>query len=280
MSVLDAEGLGGFKTVDETVFIAYLTTGDEESRTAFADVAEKYHDEFSFGAISDAATVEAQGLKAPSVVCYKVIDGDTLSFSAFSELGALDKFVAEASRQVVGELTTQNWQRLLDVSRRVTTPNLPIHCVPPRVLTNITQRGWPMVYLFAPSEAERLDLRKKLYKFAKDYYDSLTTVTVDPYEFPDLQARMGLELGVFPAGVVHQLSKDRIYPYPRGQPYTSASLQKWGLDVYQGRVKPWTPPGVTTSYDDLGPTKVATRKVSVRNNWPGAKIKIAGRDEL
>ncbi len=136
-----------------------------------------------------------------------------------------------------------------------------------------------MVYLFAPTEAERAKLRMNLAKFALSYFESLTTVTVDPLDFPDLPAKLGLEPGVYPAGAVHQLSKNRVYPYPKGMAYDSRSLQKWGLDVYQGRVKPWTPPGVTTTYDDLGPTKVATRRVSI-NTWPGANIRIAGHNEL
>lgn len=84
---------------------------------------------------------------------------------------------------------------------------------------------------------------------------------------------------MFPAGAVHQVSKDRIYPYPRGMAIDSRSLQKWGLDVWQGRIKPWTPPGVTTTYEDLGPTKAASRKVSMAN-IPGVNIRVGGRDEL
>lgn len=136
-----------------------------------------------------------------------------------------------------------------------------------------------MVYVFAPTESERQDLRKQVYKFAKSYYDSLTSVVVDPLEFPELMSKMGLEEGHFPAGAVHQISKDRIYPYPKDNPLTPSALQSWGLDVYQGRIKPWTPPGVTTTYEDLGPTRVATRKVSIRS-FPGMKIKIAGHEEL
>ncbi len=137
-----------------------------------------------------------------------------------------------------------------------------------------------MIYLFAETESARTELRRSIAKFAQSYYDTLTSVTVDPAYFPDLAAKLGLEPGVYPAGAVHQLSKDRIYPYPKGRSYDSKGLQQWGLDVYQGRIKPWTPPGVTTTYDDLGPTRVATRQISINNNWAGAKIKIAGRDEL
>lgn len=136
-----------------------------------------------------------------------------------------------------------------------------------------------MVYLFAQTEEDRQRFRADLHKFAQDYYDSLTCVTVDPLEFPELLAKMGLEPGVFPSGAVHQLSKDRVYPYPRDLPIDSRSLQKWGLDVWQGRIKPWAPPGAATSYDDPSPTKKAKRKVSLAN-IPGVTIRVAGHDEL
>lgn len=137
-----------------------------------------------------------------------------------------------------------------------------------------------MVYLFAVTEPERQDLRKRLYKFAKSYYDSMTAVIVDPAQFPDLPAKLGLEPGAYPAGAVHQLSKDRIYPYPKGRALTPGALQQWGLDVYQGKVKPWKPPGVTTTYEDLEPTIKATQRISIAKGWPGVNIRVAGRDEL
>jgi protein disulfide-isomerase A1 len=138
-----------------------------------------------------------------------------------------------------------------------------------------------MIYIFANTETERAELRSQLWKFAKAYYDSLTSVTVDPLDFPHLPARLGLEPGRYPSGAVHQISKDRVYPYPYGRGLTAKDLQKWGLDVWQGKIKPWTMPGVTTTYDDLGPTRVAKRTVSMRN-IPGMKIKVAGHnhDEL
>jgi protein disulfide-isomerase A1 len=136
-----------------------------------------------------------------------------------------------------------------------------------------------MVYVFAPTERERQALRKVLYKFAKNHYDSLTSATVDPFVFPDLMAQLGLEPGVFPAGAVHQLSKDRIYHYPKGRSLSASALQEWGLDVYQGRIKPWTPLGVTTTYEKAEATRTATRRVSIKN-IPEVKIRVAGRDEL
>ncbi|KAI4868476.1 thioredoxin-like domain-containing protein [Hypoxylon rubiginosum] len=247
--------LDDFRKADETVFLAYLDADDETSKAAFADVAGRYCEEFSFGMTTDADVLAAEGVTAPIVKCYKPLDGDTHEFTNPTDTGALEKFVKEASRPVIGELLPHNHQRFLD-------------------------RGWSMVYVFAATEAERSEIRKELNKVARNQYESLTMVTVDPLEFPLLLAKLGLDPAVLPAGAVHQLSKDRIYPYPKGRGWTSSELQSWGLDVWQGRIKPWTPPGVTTTYDDLGGRIKATQRVSIRNNIPEVKIRVGGRDEL
>ncbi|TLS26728.1 hypothetical protein PpBr36_05178 [Pyricularia pennisetigena] len=265
-------------TADEAVFIAYAPTPAQ--RALFQDAAVRYRDEFTFGLVVDPALIPGEGTgttTSPLVLCHRSDDGvtsrlpfsedDSSSSSSTPKTSpdALAAFIEEASRPTIAELTVRTHARSL-------------------------ARGAPMVYMFARTGAERASLRASLHRLATGYRDSLTIVTVDPAEFPDLPSRLGLG-GVDqeivegrPAGALHQLSKDRVYPYPRGRPVDPRSIQQWGLDVFQGRVKPWTPPGVTTSYNDLGPTRVAaaaTRKISIAN-IPGLKIKIAGhrQDEL
>ncbi|KAF3768731.1 hypothetical protein M406DRAFT_286705 [Cryphonectria parasitica EP155] len=251
----DGESLASFETADEVVFIGYFDPKDEVARQGFAAVADKYRNDFTFGLVTSDALIAAQKLEPPVVVCHVVQDGESRTWNSFSDPDDLDRFVREASRPAIGELMPHNRQLLID-------------------------RGWPMVYIFGATEADRAELRSSLRKFAKSQYESLTCVTVDPLEFPHLQAEMGLEPGVFPSGAVHQLSKDRIYPYPRGQPLDTRSLQKWGLDVWQGRIQPWTPPGATTVHEErAGPTKSVKRKLSVAN-IPGVNIRVGGRDEL
>lgn len=278
MTELGSDNLEGFKTTDEVVFVGYIKSDDDISKETFVAVANEYREEFTFGLVSDDALIETQGLEAPGVVCHVVEDEETRSLGSFSEPKALQNFVLEASRRAIGELLPYDHlrQRLIDVS---CNPTYEIHICTCFLNQVPYKRGWPIIYLFGETEEDRAELRRTLHKFSKSYYDSLTCVTVDPLDFPDLQAKLGLEPGVFPAGAVHQLSKDRIYPYPPGKDIDSRSLQKWGLDVWQGRVKPWTPPGVTTTYEDLGPTKAARRKVSVAN-IPGVNIRVGGRDEL
>jgi protein disulfide-isomerase A1 len=130
-----------------------------------------------------------------------------------------------------------------------------------------------MVYVFASTESERAELRKSLLKMARGQYDVLTMVTVDPLEFPELPAQVGLDPADFPAGAVHQISKNRIFPYPKEMKVDSDSLQRFGLNVWQSRVKAWPQPGTTTP----GVHK-ATRKVSLAN-MPGIKLKV-GHEEL
>lgn len=116
---LDSESLEGFKAADEVVFIGYINSGDEASKQAFAAVAKEYHQEFTFGLVSDDVLIESQGLQAPTVLCHVVEDEATRFFSSFTEDGALSSFVLEASRRVIGELLPhdQMQQRLVDVSR-------------------------------------------------------------------------------------------------------------------------------------------------------------------
>jgi protein disulfide-isomerase A1 len=140
-----------------------------------------------------------------------------------------------------------------------------------------------MVYVFASTEAERASLRQSLLKMVKGQYDVLTMVTVDPLEFPHLAAQVGLDPSHFPAGAVHQISRNRIFPYPKDLKVDSDSLQRWGLEVWQSRIAAWAQPGMTTPTgqgmaESTPGVYRATRKVSIAN-IPGVKLKI-GRDEL
>ncbi|RYP06240.1 hypothetical protein DL764_003254 [Monosporascus ibericus] len=234
-----AESLGDFKKADETVIIAYLDEGDETLRAAFFEVAGKYREEFTFGLVTDAGAIEAEKITGPTVRCVKPLDEDSRDLHGFTDVESLEKFVKENSRPLIGELLPHNHRRFLE-------------------------RGWPMVYVFAATESERSEIRTTLKETARSYYESLTMVTVDPLEFPDLPGKLGLESSAFPSGAVHQLSADKIYPYPKGRGLTPNELLSWGLDVWQERVKPWTPPGVTTSYDNLGGRLKATRSVSIK----------------
>jgi hypothetical protein len=116
VSEVSTDSIVAFHDVDEKVFVAYIGPDDHATREIFAEVAHKYRDEFTFGLVSDVDLVKEQG-SAPTVTCH-LKDGGTVTrtSTSFTDSAALEKFVIEASRPVVGELTKYNQQRLLDVS--------------------------------------------------------------------------------------------------------------------------------------------------------------------
>ena len=122
VSTLGIEDLVPFKTIDETVLIAYLDPEDREPAEAFADVASQYRDEFSFGIATDPSAILSQKVDAPTVMCYKLIDGDTAKFAPFDDLARLDEWLKEAARPVISELTVLNHPRLLEVRGIVLKP--------------------------------------------------------------------------------------------------------------------------------------------------------------
>lgn len=114
MTEVSTDSVDAFRDIDDTVFIAHIGPDDQAARERFAGVAKTYREEFSFGlVISDAELVGKEG----SVTC-NLRDGGTVKrTSAFlTDSAALEGFVVEASRPVVGTLTKYNQQRLLDVS--------------------------------------------------------------------------------------------------------------------------------------------------------------------
>ncbi|KAK4225520.1 thioredoxin-like domain-containing protein [Podospora fimiseda] len=238
------EELNLFKTIDEVVFIAYLKAEDE--RGVFEDIASKYSAEFTFGIYLGSTEDGKQG----EVKVYKKLDGDVVTKKGgVGDIQQFEDWVKEVSRGVMEELTSLNKDRLIE-------------------------RGSPIVYLFGETETQRQKLRKTLYKFARDLYDSITTVIVNPFDFPKLMGSLGLEPDKFPAGAVHWLSKDEIYPYPKEKAFTRENVQSWGMNIYKGIIKAWNK---KDGGEEAKTRKVATRKIS---GIPGVNIKIAGRDEL
>lgn len=129
-----------------------------------------------------------------------------------------------------------------------------------------------MVYLFHRTARERAHLRHALLRFAREQRD-LSSVVVDPVLYGDLQTRtLGLDPAHLPAGAVHQLTKDRVWRYPKRLAVTAQALQQWGLDVFLGKLKPWVPP------ERRG--KEGEREPSELDLLAGGAVKIKGTQRL
>lgn len=117
MTEVSTDDLDAFNNIDETVFVAHISPDDHAAREIVAGIAEKYRGEFTFGLMPDGDLVNEQGSATPTITCNLRDGGSVKKTSAsFADSAALENFVIEASRPVVGELTKHNQQRLLNVS--------------------------------------------------------------------------------------------------------------------------------------------------------------------
>lgn len=117
VSEVSTDNIDVFNGIDDTVFVAYIGPDDHAAREMFAQVAKRYRDEFTFGLVSDATITKEKASGSPTITCH-LKDGGTVTKKAtsFANSAAMEQFVIDASRPVVGELTRYNQQRLLDVS--------------------------------------------------------------------------------------------------------------------------------------------------------------------
>lgn len=118
----------------------------------------------------------------------------TLSGAAVQKAGVaeLEQFIVDATRPVIGEWTVTTRGEYLNVSPPPhPSSSLPLSCSN-ELTSSVKQRGKPIVFLFAATEAERSALRTTLSGSAITYADSLSIVTVDPLAFPKLQTQLGL----------------------------------------------------------------------------------------
>ena len=116
VSVLTPETLEEFKTADKVVLVAYLDANDKNSNATFTEVANSLRDDYLFGAISDAASVKAEGVKTPGLVLYKSFDEGKATFDDTFSKDAITKFIKTAAVPLVGEVGPETYAGYMDVS--------------------------------------------------------------------------------------------------------------------------------------------------------------------
>ena len=116
VSVLTAETLEEFKTADKVVLVAYFDAGDKNSNATFTEVANSLRDDYLFGAISDAASAKAEGIKTPGLVLYKSFDEGKDAFDDTFSKDAITKFIKTAAVPLVGEVGPETYAGYMAVS--------------------------------------------------------------------------------------------------------------------------------------------------------------------
>ena len=115
VSTLTSESHTEFKTADKVVIVAYFAADDKDSNSTFTGVAEKLRDDFLFGATTDVALAEAEGVKHPSIVLYKSFDEGKNTFTEKLGAEALTQFIKTASIPLVGEVGPETYAGYMEV---------------------------------------------------------------------------------------------------------------------------------------------------------------------
>ena len=111
-----AEALEEFKTADKVVLVAYHTADDKSSNATFTEVAESLRDTYLFGATSDAALAEAEGVKQPAVVLYKTYDEGKVVFEEGLAKEKIEEWIKTAATPLIGEVGPETYAGYMAVS--------------------------------------------------------------------------------------------------------------------------------------------------------------------
>lgn len=116
VSVLDSTTLQDFKTQDNVVLVGYFAADDKASNATYNKVADSLRDNYLFGATSDAALAEAEGVSFPSIVLYKSFDEGKNTFTKKFDVDAIEKFAKAAATPLIGEVGPDTYQTYMSVS--------------------------------------------------------------------------------------------------------------------------------------------------------------------
>jgi len=109
------DALEEFKTADKVVMVAFFDRDDKTSNTTYGEVADELRDSFLFGATSDAALAEAEGVKQPAIVLYKTFDEGKNTFAEKFNKDSITEFAKTASTPLIGEVGPETYASYMAV---------------------------------------------------------------------------------------------------------------------------------------------------------------------
>lgn len=213
VSELNAETLEDFKTADKVVLIAYTDTSDKASNEVYNAIAEKFRDNYLFGAANDAALAEAEGVTPPAIVLYKSFDEGKAVFSDKFDEEAIVSFTKTASTPLVGE-------------------------VGPETYSDYMSAGIPLAYIFAETAEERKELGDTLKPVAEKYRGKINFATIDAKAFGAHAGNLNLPTDKFPSFAIQETVKNQKFPFDTEKDITVENIGSFVEDFSAGKIEP------------------------------------------
>ncbi|KAF2400107.1 protein disulfide isomerase [Trichodelitschia bisporula] len=213
VSVLDKTTLPDFKTADKVVVVAYFAADDKASNETFTAAASALRDDYLFGATSDAALAEAEGVKQPAVVLYKTFDEGKNTFTEKFTKEALESFAKTSATPLVGE-------------------------VGPETYAGYISAGIPLAYIFAETPEERETLATELKPVAQKHKGKINFATIDAKAFGQHGGNLNLEVGKWPAFAIQETAKNQKFPFDQSKKITAKDIGAFVDDFAAGTLEP------------------------------------------
>ncbi|CAZ83168.1 unnamed protein product [Tuber melanosporum] len=212
VSLLDSDTITEFKTADKIVVVAYLSPDDREKNATFTSVAEKLRDSYLFGATSDSALAEAEGVKAPAVVLYKSFDEGKTVFDGAFTAEEITNFANLASIPLMGE-------------------------VGPETYSGYMAAGIPLAYVFVDNEEIKEKLTAAIKPIAQKHKGKINFATIDAVAYGAHAGNLNLE-AKWPAFAIQDTTKNLKFPFDQEKEITEQSLTEFVQDFVDGKVSP------------------------------------------
>ncbi|KAH6668629.1 disulfide isomerase, partial [Plectosphaerella plurivora] len=194
---LTATDLEKYRTSDDVNFVLHLLPSDAGKGVykRYHDLAQEFHDRFSFGIISrteDGSASEEDGEPAPSVLhCYNNVEGKEATLNTFFDNSVgLRRFIESCGQPLVQQMGRLNANTFLE-------------------------GDFPVLYYFDSEIPKREAFAEKLKDVARKYVDNIRIVTVDPMTFPEVVAKMTLQWE-FPSMALQNPAAKTISLYSKG----------------------------------------------------------------
>lgn len=213
VSILTKDTLEDFKKADKVVLVAYIDATDKASNETFTEVADKLRDNYPFGASSDAALAEAEGVTPPAIVLYKDFDDGKSVFTDKFDAPAIEKFAKTAATPLIGEVGPETYSDYMDA-------------------------GIPLAYIFAETAEERQELGDLLKPVAEAHKGVINFATIDAKAFGAHAGNLNLKADQFPAFAIQETAKNQKFPFDQDKEITADAIKVFVEEFVSGKMEP------------------------------------------
>jgi protein disulfide-isomerase A1 len=241
VSVLGTDDITEFKKAEKFVLIAYFDTEDKDSNNTFSAAAESLRDTFLFGATSDPALAEADGVKMPAIVLYKTFDEGKDNYEGKFDITNITSFAKAASTPLIGE-------------------------VGPDTYSGYMAAGIPLAYLFVDNEEIKEKLVAAIRPIAIEYKTKINFATIDAVAFGAHAANLNLE-SKWPAFAIQETVKNQKFPFDQEEEITQEAIAQFVKNFVEGKIAP------SIKSEPIPETQEGPVHVVVANNFEDIVIK-------